>query len=115
MPDQNELEFNINRVGDGPVFEVIVNNVRLDIHHVGQLFSIRISGLITETQWAKLGKMFAGNDKPECLVYCNHNESHAGRFEDCPDEDCKRVVLKWQQDADVPPFDGPYTRGPVLP
>lgn len=114
MADQQELEFRLNRVGDGPMFEVLLNNVRLDITKVGQLYSVRVSGLITERQTEKLKEMFlhlfASSPGPSQEEIWENDD--VGRFANGRMDD---VIAEGQSVAeDDIPFDGPYVRGPII-
>jgi len=93
MAEQEELDFRLNKVGDGPMFEVLLNNVRLDITKVGQLFSVRFSGLITQTQVDKLFRMlqsaYAG---PSTLVHGPDTDVGGRLGDSCQHEEC----LPWE-------------------
>lgn len=114
MPEDNQLQFNINRVGDGPMFEVLINNVRLDITHVGQLFSIRISGLVNEEQVFKLQRMFAGNRTMHHAVRDEPQQHDDRPPETCSHPECQRFNGCLETAKDEIPFDGPYAVGPII-
>lgn len=114
MSEQNELGFHLNRVGDGPVFEVVLNNVRLDITKVAQLYSVRFSGLISQTQIDKLARMLEGNKTKAELAHGPDTSVNVRNGFNCGHPLCDVVTEHKHLSDDPPPFDGPFVRGPII-
>lgn len=56
--DKDEIDFRVDKVGDGPMFEVVLNNVRLDVTRAGPLYSLRVSGFVNDRQLETIKEMF---------------------------------------------------------